>query len=161
MTIGQRLNLTVPESENPFECPLTKKVFVDPVVARDGHTYERQAILDWWRTCGTKTDKEGKNRGTETFLSPTTGDYLSDSALVPNGLVLRAQTYHVSQIQISKTNSANFAELKQLQEQLAKQKAMTKAARVAADKASAESIELRRALMQTSNAVEETSMENM
>ncbi|UJR15023.1 hypothetical protein I4U23_001999 [Adineta vaga] len=28
-------------------CPLTDKIFVDPVIANDGYTYERTAILDW------------------------------------------------------------------------------------------------------------------
>lgn len=28
-------------------CPLTKKLFVSPVVADDGHTYEQAAIVDW------------------------------------------------------------------------------------------------------------------
>jgi hypothetical protein len=30
-----------------FTCPLTKKIFVDPVIASDGQTYERSAILRW------------------------------------------------------------------------------------------------------------------
>jgi hypothetical protein len=30
-----------------FYCPITKKIFQDPVVAPDGITYERQAILQW------------------------------------------------------------------------------------------------------------------
>ena len=30
-----------------MECPLTKRVMVDPVVAEDGRTYEKAAILNW------------------------------------------------------------------------------------------------------------------
>jgi ankyrin repeat protein len=30
-----------------FTCPLTNKIFVDPVIAPDGQTYERSAILRW------------------------------------------------------------------------------------------------------------------
>ena len=30
-----------------FTCPLTHKVFIDPVIASDGQTYERSAILEW------------------------------------------------------------------------------------------------------------------
>jgi len=30
-----------------FYCPITHEVMVDPVVAQDGHTYERQAIEEW------------------------------------------------------------------------------------------------------------------
>ena len=32
-----------------FFCPITGDVLVDPVVAGDGHTYEREAILEWLR----------------------------------------------------------------------------------------------------------------
>jgi tetratricopeptide (TPR) repeat protein len=33
---------------NPaFTCPITNEIFVDPVIAEDGHTYERAAITDW------------------------------------------------------------------------------------------------------------------
>ena len=28
-------------------CPITLEIFRDPVVAKDGHTYERQAIVEW------------------------------------------------------------------------------------------------------------------
>ena len=39
------------EDEMPVSLlyPITGEVFVDPVVARDGHTYEREAILEWLR----------------------------------------------------------------------------------------------------------------
>ena len=30
-----------------FKCPLTQEIFKDPVIARDGQTYEREAILEW------------------------------------------------------------------------------------------------------------------
>ena len=30
-----------------FKCPITQEVFVDPVIAPDGHTYERHAIKKW------------------------------------------------------------------------------------------------------------------
>jgi hypothetical protein len=28
-------------------CPITLELFRDPVLAEDGHTYERQAIVEW------------------------------------------------------------------------------------------------------------------
>ncbi|CAF1545931.1 unnamed protein product [Rotaria sp. Silwood1] len=42
-----------------FKCPLTQKFFVDPVIASDGHTYERLAILDWIKVhrCSPTTGK--------------------------------------------------------------------------------------------------------
>eukprot|EP00193_Tetraselmis_chui_P011077 CAMPEP_0177791378 /NCGR_PEP_ID=MMETSP0491_2-20121128/23891_1 /TAXON_ID=63592 /ORGANISM="Tetraselmis chuii, Strain PLY429" /LENGTH=898 /DNA_ID=CAMNT_0019313585 /DNA_START=155 /DNA_END=2853 /DNA_ORIENTATION=+ len=33
-----------------FTCPITMEVFEDPVVAADGYTYERSAIIKWLRT---------------------------------------------------------------------------------------------------------------
>jgi hypothetical protein len=35
----------VPEE---FLCPITLELMTDPVVAEDGHTYERSAITDWF-----------------------------------------------------------------------------------------------------------------
>ena len=29
------------------KCPITGEIFRDPVIAEDGHTYERQAIVEW------------------------------------------------------------------------------------------------------------------
>ncbi|CAM2712428.1 unnamed protein product [Rotaria socialis] len=34
-------------------CPITSDLFEDPVLAEDGHTYERQAIVQWIRQNGT------------------------------------------------------------------------------------------------------------
>ncbi|CAF3451683.1 unnamed protein product [Rotaria sp. Silwood1] len=53
-------------------CPLTMALFRDPVLAQDGHTYEREAIEDWIRTNGT---------------SPKTDQPLSLEHLYPNHLV--------------------------------------------------------------------------
>ena len=36
-------------------CPITQEVFSDPVVAEDGHTYERQAILRWFQLGRTRS----------------------------------------------------------------------------------------------------------
>ena len=33
-------------------CSITQKLFVDPVIASDGQTYERAAIFDWVNVCG-------------------------------------------------------------------------------------------------------------
>ena len=33
--------------EEFFECPITHEIMTDPVVADDGHTYERSALVDW------------------------------------------------------------------------------------------------------------------
>lgn len=41
----------VPEKDVPNEliCPITGDIMVDPVVASDGHSYEREAIEEWFR----------------------------------------------------------------------------------------------------------------
>jgi serine/threonine protein kinase len=40
-------------SNDSLLCPLTLELFRDPVVAQDGHTYEREAIEEWIRKTGT------------------------------------------------------------------------------------------------------------
>ncbi|CAF1499813.1 unnamed protein product [Rotaria sp. Silwood1] len=36
-----------------FLCPITHQIFKDPVLAEDGHTYEREAIVQWIQNHGT------------------------------------------------------------------------------------------------------------
>ncbi|KAL3163244.1 hypothetical protein ABBQ32_009644 [Trebouxia sp. C0010 RCD-2024] len=62
-----------------FCCPLTKVAMVDPVIAGDGHTYERSAIQHWL---------QGSS------LSPVTRDKLPHTRLVPNVLVKSALAQH-------------------------------------------------------------------
>jgi len=52
-----------------YKCPITRAVMVDPVSLADGHTYEKQAILNWIRT---------HNK------SPKTGAVLPDTRVTPN-----------------------------------------------------------------------------
>ena len=54
-------------------------MMVDPVIAADGHTYERTAIQDWL---------QGSS------LSPVTKDKLSHTRLFPNVLVKSALAQH-------------------------------------------------------------------
>uniref|UniRef100_A0A7S4UT27 U-box domain-containing protein n=1 Tax=Ditylum brightwellii TaxID=49249 RepID=A0A7S4UT27_9STRA len=54
-------------------CPITGQPMKDPVVAADGHTYERHAIRRWLQTSD---------------MSPLTGQTLSHKELVPNYLLL-------------------------------------------------------------------------
>ena len=60
-----------------FTCCITSELFVDPVVAVDGHSYERAAIERWLQSHDT---------------SPRTGERLPSKALVPNH-GLRAQVH--------------------------------------------------------------------
>lgn len=66
----------LPEIEplpNMPSCPITGEPMRDPVVAADGHTYERSAIARWLRS----SDK-----------SPLTGSVLDHKNLVPNYMLL-------------------------------------------------------------------------
>jgi len=59
----------MPALPNMPSCPITGLPMIDPVVAADGHTYERYAIARWLRS----SDK-----------SPLTGSILPHKELVPN-----------------------------------------------------------------------------
>ena len=45
---------TGPEGDNKiprgFVCPITQAIMVDPVIAADGHSYERSAIVRWFQS---------------------------------------------------------------------------------------------------------------
>jgi len=58
-----------------FVCPITTDVMLDPVIAADGHAYERTAIERWL---------------TKKTTSPLTGEELQNSFLAPN-IILRRQ----------------------------------------------------------------------
>ncbi|CAD7700289.1 unnamed protein product [Ostreobium quekettii] len=53
-------------------CPITHELMEDPVVAHDGHTYEKSAIVEWFR-----------NRNS----SPMTNEQLKSTHVVPNLLL--------------------------------------------------------------------------
>lgn len=52
-----------------FNCPITGEIMIDPVCTMDGHTYERQAIEEWFKKNST---------------SPKTGVLLTDKTTMPN-----------------------------------------------------------------------------
>ena len=57
------------EGPDEFYCPITCELMEDPVLAADGHSYERQAIEAWLATHST---------------SPKSGQELPSAALIPN-----------------------------------------------------------------------------
>jgi len=65
------------EEEIPeeFICPVTQDIMTDPVIAQDGHTYERKNITEWVSKHGT---------------SPITREHLSKDIIIPNR-VLKTQ----------------------------------------------------------------------
>ena len=58
------------EERDEFLCPISQCEMVDPVVAADGHSYDRASIAEWFR--------RGK------MTSPLTGKRLKSTALIPN-----------------------------------------------------------------------------
>jgi hypothetical protein len=67
-----------------FVCPLTGQVMGDPVMAADGHTYERAAISDWLRLRD---------------VSPVTGQPLSSAVLQPNYSLRQAIGAEIAKLQ--------------------------------------------------------------
>jgi hypothetical protein len=55
--------------QNDWLCPITLSMMRDPVIASDGHSYERDAITQWF---------------TANSTSPKTGLLLTSKALIPN-----------------------------------------------------------------------------
>lgn len=53
-------------------CPITHELMEEPVIAEDGHTYEKAAIVEWFR-----------NRNS----SPMTNERLKSTQVIPNVLV--------------------------------------------------------------------------
>ena len=60
------------ECPEAYLCPITQACMTGPVMAPDGHTYERTAIQRWFRSNTT---------------SPATNVRLNSTALLPNHLV--------------------------------------------------------------------------
>lgn len=69
---GARDAPTTVDAVDDLTCPITCELYRDPVVAADGHTYERTAIEEWLLSHDT---------------SPLTGAALSNRTLTPNTLV--------------------------------------------------------------------------
>jgi len=64
--LGKRVDLP---SLDELSCPITGEMFIDPVVAADGHTYEKNAFVRWME---------------ERQVSPLTNLPLKSSNFVPN-----------------------------------------------------------------------------
>ena len=57
------------EPPDDFLCPVSHELMADPVLATDGHTYERREIERWFR---------------KKLTSPKTGEALGSAAVFPN-----------------------------------------------------------------------------
>jgi hypothetical protein len=71
----------VRDAPNELICPILHVLMVqDPVLARDGYCYEREAIESWFERVA--------SQGTERVLSPMNGEPLTDLTLVPSASIL-------------------------------------------------------------------------
>eukprot|EP00980_Cylindrotheca_fusiformis_P015178 scaffold4199_cov101-Cylindrotheca_fusiformis.AAC.6 len=80
-----------------FTCPLTRDVFVEPVIDAEGNTYERDAILEWLQHNDT---------------SPITRNQLAEHHLVPNRVLknlIAALAYHHRHSNITTTTTATIS----------------------------------------------------
>lgn len=69
----------VEDSNHSFNCPITQSLMHDPVLATDGHTYERANILEWYKTPDTYDES-----GVLGVRSPLAGFMIQDKTLKIN-----------------------------------------------------------------------------
>ena len=69
------------ENIEGFLCPISREVMRDPVIASDGHTYERREITMWF---------EQQLTLEKTPISPMTGKRLTSTDLVANHALRKA-----------------------------------------------------------------------
>lgn len=53
LNIENNYKMSSTNTQQYFICPITLKIFNDPVIAQDGITYEREAIIQWINQHGT------------------------------------------------------------------------------------------------------------
>jgi len=58
-----------PNTPDEFICPISLEMMADPVIAMDGHSYDRPYIEQWFQ---------------EHSTSPKTGEQLTTNLLIPN-----------------------------------------------------------------------------
>ena len=76
-------------------CPITQDVMREPVIDKEGNTYEKSAILEWLKTNNN---------------SPITRNVISASELIPNRALIQSSiANNSSQENISKCSKCNKA----------------------------------------------------
>jgi hypothetical protein len=83
-TVQELAGTLAPKLENSLLCPITQELFIDPVLAEDGHTYERNAITRWFGTSNTR--------------SPVTNEELEGKKLLPNHVIKKIVHHHRSTV---------------------------------------------------------------
>ena len=82
--VGVLVDPLVPTNLRPLMDPLSLEVMVDPVVAKDGLTYERKIIENFFRVQRKAQHHHSKRNGPYIFTSPCTGLQIEDDQLIPN-----------------------------------------------------------------------------
>ena len=67
------IKMSTPSIPNEWLCPITLSILRDPVIAADGHTYERSEMEKWIAAAGSRPAR-----------SPKTNEVLSSYQLLPN-----------------------------------------------------------------------------
>jgi hypothetical protein len=78
-------------------CPITQDVMREPVIDKEGNTYEKSAILEWLKTSN---------------ISPITRNVISASELIPNRALIQSSSTtnnNSSQENVSKCSKCNKA----------------------------------------------------
>jgi ankyrin repeat protein len=87
-------DLTIPDG---YECPITGEIMQNPVMAADGHSYEKAAIEEWFR--------KGNHR------SPLTGEKLPHRTLTVNWNLKKLITTFLAKRPILNKEKQEFADL--------------------------------------------------
>lgn len=82
-------------------CPITQDIMADPVVASDGHSYERKAIVRWFAS---------------NLRSPLTNEPIASTVVVPN-LALRSLIHDIVEMWRVQDEQKEQKELKGQKEQ--------------------------------------------
>jgi len=69
-------------------CPITREIMRDPVIALDGHSYEREAIEGWFSA--------SLCQGSGHFRSPLTNESLAAHTVTPNHTLRKVIEHFIS-----------------------------------------------------------------
>lgn len=96
------LDEEIPEE---FCCPLTKQLFVDPVMTKNGHTFERSAILKHLETSS---------------ICPISGKELTKEELAPNLFIKSLVQKHAQKLEEIRSRNEISNEMKTMKENIEK-----------------------------------------
>ena len=77
------------DGDEKWMCPIGYGLFRDPVIAGDGHAYERSNIVKWQEKFGAAEPRQRRRAKNRTWKSPMTGLPCDDFALEPAAQIRR------------------------------------------------------------------------